>query len=143
MGMGPIQSFRDLDAWNVATELAAACYRLARLLPADERFELSAQIRRAAVSVPSNVAEGHATGSEGLFGRHVRTSLGSVGELETHMELAIRLGLLPKEEVDRVTEQLKRTGRVLQGLARSIRARRLRKKAEITVIVAASIAAFW
>ena len=72
----PIRSFRDLDAWNVAMALAVNCYRVAKRLPAEERFELSAQIRRAAVSVPSNVAEGHASGSDGLFSRHVRISLG-------------------------------------------------------------------
>lgn len=88
MNQSPIRSFRDLDAWNVAMELAVACYRLARQLPVEERFALSAQIRRAAVSVPSNIAEGHSTGSDGVFGRQVRTSLGSVGELETQLELA-------------------------------------------------------
>jgi four helix bundle protein len=62
-----IRSFRDLDAWNEAMKLAVACYRTAKRLPQEERFELSAQIRSAAVSVPSNIAEGFSTGSDGLF----------------------------------------------------------------------------
>jgi four helix bundle protein len=56
--MGEIVSFRDLDAWKVAMDLVVAIYSLAAKLPATERFELSAQIRRAAVSIPSNIAEG-------------------------------------------------------------------------------------
>ena len=127
MESNPIRSFRDLDAWNIAMSLALACYGVAKRLPADERFELSAQIRRAPVSVPSNVAEGHSSGRDGVFGRHVSISLGSVGELETHMELVVRTGLLPRTDVQTVLEQLTRTGQVLQGLARSIRARRLKR----------------
>ena len=53
-----IRSFRDLDTWHVAMDLAVACYKVAKLLPASERFEMSSQIRKAATSVPSNVAEG-------------------------------------------------------------------------------------
>jgi four helix bundle protein len=128
----PIRSFRDLDAWNVAMELAVACYRLAKRLPSDERFELSAQVRSAAVSVPANVAEGHSTGSDGLFLRHVRIALGSVGELETCFELTTRTGLCHASDVGPVQKQLARTGQVLQGLARSIRARQLKKAAAVS-----------
>ena len=133
MNSNPIKSFRDLDAWNVAMALAVACYGMAKRLPAEERFELSSQIRSAAVSVPSNVAEGHSSGSDGIFARHVQISLGSVGELETQMELAILTGLAPAVEVKPILEQLARTGQVLQGLARSIRARRLKKAGVVSV----------
>ena len=77
----PIRSFRDLDAWDAAMALAVSCYRLVKSLPLEKRFELSAQMRRAAVAVPSNIAEGHAAGTDGLFARHVRISLGSLGSL--------------------------------------------------------------
>ena len=95
----PIRSFRDLDAWDAAMALAVNCYRLAKSLPLEERFELSAQMRRAAVSVPSNIAEGHAAGTDGLFARHVRISLGSLGELGTQLEVAVRAGLLRRADV--------------------------------------------
>lgn len=88
---------------------------------------MSAQIRRAAVSIPSNIAEGHSTGMDGLLRHHLRIALGSVGELETHMELAVRLGLLRAEDVQPVVEQLSRTGQLLNGLMRSLRTTRLKK----------------
>jgi len=135
----PIRCFRDLDAWNEAMKLAEACYRIAQTLPREERFELSAQIRSAAVSVPSNVAEGFSTGSDGLFARHVRISLGSVGELETQMELAARVGLLSRTDVDQLQLQLNRTNQLLHGLARSIRARRLKKLGMVSLTLMAAV----
>lgn len=133
----PVRCFRDLDAWNEAMKLAVDCYRLAKKLPHEERFELSAQLRSAAVSVPSNVAEGFSTGSDGLFARHVRISLGSAGELETQMELAARVGLLSRRDVDEFQRQLNRTNQLLHGLARSIRSRRLKKLGRISVVLMA------
>lgn len=110
IGTPSSRSYKNLDVWNVAMELAVACCTLAQRLPATERFELSAQIGRAAVSVPCNIAEGHSTGTDGVLIRHLRISRGSVGELETHMELATRLGLLTSAEVRPVVDQLARTG---------------------------------
>jgi four helix bundle protein len=133
----PVRSFRDLDAWNEAMKLAVARYRMATRLPQEERFELSAQIRSAAVSVPSNVAEGFATGSDGLFARHVRFSLGSVAELETQMELAARVSFLSRDDVDELQQQMNRTNQVLHGLARSIRARRLKKLGRVCAVLMA------
>jgi four helix bundle protein len=94
-----IRSFRDLDTWQAAMDLAVGCYKAAKLLPPSERFEMSPQIRKAATSVPSNIAEGHSTGSDGLCARHRRIALGSLGELDTQLELAVRVGLLPAGEV--------------------------------------------
>ena len=85
--MAEIQSFRDLDAWKASMKLALEAYEVAKLLPATERFELSAQIRRAAISVPSNVAEGQANGPGRRYRYHVRIALGSWAELVTHLEL--------------------------------------------------------
>ena len=84
-------------------------------------------MRRAAVSVPSNIAEGHAAGTDGLFARHVRISLGSLGELGTQFEVAVRAGLLRRADVADVSRQLVRTTQLVHGLARSIRVRRLKK----------------
>ena len=72
-------------------EAALACYELTRRLPSEERFELAAQMRRAAVSIPSNVAEGHSYGTDPMLCKHWRNALGSLGELETQIELAQRL----------------------------------------------------
>ena len=118
-----IHSFKDLDAWKVSIELALISYELAKRLPLTERFELSAQIRRAAVSVPSNVAEGQAVGRSLRFLYHVRIALGSLAELETDFEIARRLGMLSSEDLAELNEHIARSGQLLHGLARSLRLR--------------------
>ena len=116
-----IRSFRDLDAGKVTMELAVLCYELAKRLPSTERFELSAQIRRAAVSVPANVAEGQAIGRSRRFLYHVRLALGSLAELETNFEIASRLGMFSPEELVQLYGQISRSGQLLHGLVRSLR----------------------
>jgi four helix bundle protein len=117
-----ILSFRDLDAWQSAMSLAVAVYAVVKRLPADERFELSAQIRRAAVSVPSNIAEGYGhRDSPKTYAKHVRVALGSLAELETDAELIVRLRLLPPENLEELNPQLTRTGQLLYGLLRALR----------------------
>ena len=121
--MAPARSFRDFDAWNVAMQLAVLCYALAERLPAAERFELGSQIRRAATSIPANIAEGQATGTPGRFLFHTRIALGSLGELETHLELACRLGMLAADDLGEALPALARTGQLLNGLARTLKRR--------------------
>jgi four helix bundle protein len=139
MAVTTICSFRDLDTWHVAMELAVACYGAAKKLPPSERFELSAQIRRAATSGPANIAEGHATGRDGLCMRHLRIALGSVGELDTHFELAARLGLLTAADVKTVQAQAARSAQLLHGLLRSVRSRQRRNAATTSALLAAPL----
>jgi four helix bundle protein len=106
MENGRIQNFRDLDAWKVAMDLAVLSYEAAKKLPVAERYELAAQIRRGAVSVPSNIAEGHACGRNGRRIHHARIALGSLGELATDFELTRRLGMLTNEDLGTVETQL-------------------------------------
>jgi four helix bundle protein len=105
-----IRSFRDLDAWRAAMDLACLAYKVAEKLPALERFELASQIRRSAVSVPSNVAEGHACGLRNRDRNHVRLAAGSLGELATQVELARRLNYVDEETAWAMEVQLTRTG---------------------------------
>jgi four helix bundle protein len=119
--MGRILSFRDLDAWNAAMDLVVTAYAVAAKLPPAQQYELAAQMRRAAVSIPSNVAEGHASGPGGRYRHHLRIALGSVAELDTQLELAGRLRFVARETLVAVTEQLTRTRQLLHGLARSQR----------------------
>ena len=86
-----IRSYRDLDVWRKAVDLTVECYRLTRSLPRDERFGLSAQIRRAAISVAANIAEGHGRTHRGDYLRHLSIAHGSLTELETHLLIATRL----------------------------------------------------
>ena len=121
--MAAIVSYRDLEAWKAAMNLLLATYAVARQLPQTERFELSAQMRRAAVSVPSNIAEGQATGPGGRYRHHVRIALGSLAELDTELEAVRRLEYSSEEALRVVAEHLAQTGRLLHGLDRSLRRR--------------------
>jgi four helix bundle protein len=119
--MSTIVSYRDLEAWKSAMNLLLAAYAVARHLPQDERFELAGQMRRAAVSIPSNIAEGQATGPGGRYRHHVRIALGSLAELDTQLEAVRRLEYVSEEALRVVAEHLAQTGRLLHGLDRSLR----------------------
>jgi four helix bundle protein len=129
--MGQILSFRDLDAWNAAMELVVLVYGLCRRLPRTEQFGLISQMQRASVSVPSNIAEGHANGPGGRYRWHVRTALGSVAELDTQLEVARRLAYVNGAETKATEQQLIRTRQLLHGLNRSLR---LKQAAQILLV---------
>lgn len=126
MTSGPIVSFRDLDAWMVAMDLSLLAYDVAKRLPKSELFELSSQMRRAAVSVPANVAEGHAYGTPARCVHHVRIALGSLGELDTHFEIALRLRYVQETDLEKALRQLSRTRQLLHGLLRAKQLQRLK-----------------
>ena len=94
-----IQSHRDLIVWQKARKLNAMSYVLARQLPEDERYGMRAQIQRAAVSIPSNIAEGHGRLGKGDFTRHLSIARGSLAELECLLDLASDVGYLDDEEI--------------------------------------------
>ena len=133
--MTEIRSFRDLDAWKASMKLALEAYSVAKQLPSSERFELSAQIRRAAVSVPSNVAEGQANGFGRRYRYHVRIALGSWAELVTHLELVKLLKLLAPASLFEFEAQLEKTGQLLHGLHRSLKLRAAVKGIGIVLLV--------
>ena len=119
-----IRSFRDLDAWRVAMDLTMCAYDLAQRLPATERFESSSQIRRAAVSIPANIAEGQSCGQNGRFLHHLGIAQGSVGELDTELEIARRRGFISVAECAETVKLLERSGQLIHGVAGSVRERR-------------------
>ena len=119
MAQERILSYRDLEVWNVGMDLVLEVYALIRELPSSERYALSAQLRRSAVSIPSNVAEGYARRGK-AYRDHVRIALGSLAELETQIEVAVRLGLLSTSRVAAAVELAKRVGQMLHGLLRSL-----------------------
>ena len=123
--MAVIQSFRDLEAWQAAMELSVRVYSVSLRLPPEERFGLTSQMRRASVSVPSNVAEGQSHGKNGRYTEHVRIAIASLGELSTELELAHRLKFLTSTDLLEVERQLVTTRRLLFGLLRSLRQKRL------------------
>jgi four helix bundle protein len=118
----PIHSFKDLDVWQMAMALAADCYRLTSSFPRDEVYSMTAQIRRAAASVPANIAEGHGRENTGSLVQFLRIAQGSLKELETHLLLAERVELTTEERVAPLLETCQRVGKMLRGLIRSLQA---------------------
>jgi four helix bundle protein len=116
--MGEIKTFRDLVAWQKSMQLAKEVYKATSLMPDSERFGLTAQMRRAAVSIPSNIAEGHGRQSLPDYIRFLKTSRGSLMELQTQLLLAQDLGFI--RATGEFTDILSETDRVLKGLIRSL-----------------------
>ena len=119
--MGEFRGFRDLTVWQKAMDLAANVYRVTNDFPADERFGLTSQMRRAAVSIPSNIAEGHARNSTGEFIQLLGYAKGSLAELETQAEIAERLQIITRERNCELNREMQEVGRMLSGLLNSLR----------------------
>jgi len=115
-----IRNYVDLVAWQKAMALTDAVYRVSVHLPAGERFGLSAQMRRAAVAVPSNIAEGQGRRTDGEFLNLLSVAHGSLRELETQLMLCERLELLKPKQVAGLLEQAAEVGRLVTGLTKSI-----------------------
>lgn len=118
--MTPVRSYRDLIAWQKSLRLVTEIYRCTQEFPKSEMYGLTAQIRRAAVSVPSNIAEGQGRLSTGEFKQFLGHARGSLMEVETQILIAERLGLLSTESRDRVLSQCAEIGRILNGLISSL-----------------------
>jgi four helix bundle protein len=112
-------TYRELIAWQKAMSLAETVYRVTANFPADERFGLVSQLRRAVVSVASNIAEGHGRRSRPEFDRFLKISLGSIREVETQIILAGRLKLADRDQLATALAEAEEVGRVINGLLRS------------------------
>ena len=115
------RDYRDLIAWQRAVQLAAECIRLSGALPAEERFDLGRQIRRAAVSVAANIAEGNGRFTRADYLRHLSIANGSLKETETHLVIARECGFLDRNEVGRALQLSRDAGRLLTALTQSLR----------------------
>ncbi len=113
-------SFRDLRVWQEAMKLASETYRITASFPKHELYGLSQQMRRAAVSVPSNIAEGKGHRTNKGFANFLFHARGSLLELETQIEIACDLGYLPNEQAEHLLSQTKRVGRSLTGLINAL-----------------------
>ena len=114
-----IQSFRDLEAWQLGMEFVIRVYAVTREFPRDERYGLTSQLRRAAVAIPSNVSEGHQHGTKAYL-HFVIVALGSLAEADTQLELARRLRMAADDELESVADLAGHVRRVLHGLRRSL-----------------------
>jgi four helix bundle protein len=115
-----IKSHRDLIAWQKAMELVVCVYKLSKNFPKEELYGLTSQSRRAAVSIPANIAEGQGRRSKTEFRQFPGNARGSLLELDTHLELALRLSYLSLNDHAIVQEQLREVGRIMNGLLRSL-----------------------
>src|SRR6266496_2704598 len=116
-----IRGFRDLEVWQKAMDLVVEIYRLTRSFPSDERYGLTSQLRRAAVSVPSNIAEGRGRFGLGGFLYYLSVSTGSLMEVETQFLISERLEYLTPSEARKVLERTAEVRRLLAGMVRALR----------------------
>ena len=114
------QGYRDLVVWQKGITLAREIYCLTKNLPADEKFGLVSQMRRAAVSVPSNIAEGQARHTTGEFIQFISHAEGSVAELDTQLTLCQDLQLLDSQQTANAANLLDELRRMLNGLRRKL-----------------------
>ena len=119
----PIRSYRDLVVWQSGMQLAEGVYRASSQFPRSELFGLRAQIQRCAVSIPSNIAEGHARESTREFLRFLSIATGSAAELQTQIVLANRLGYIDTAATEGLLDQASQVMKMLHALRNSLRKR--------------------
>jgi four helix bundle protein len=114
------QSYRDLVVWQKSIELAKQLYRLTAKFPSEEKFGLISQIRRAAVSVSSNIAEGQARNTTGEFIQFISHAEGSAAELDTQLHLSVELGFLDSTDAAPMLMLIDEIRRMLNSLRRRL-----------------------
>ena len=118
-----VKDYRDLIVWQRAMDLVELIYKLTRLFPRDEQFGLTVQVRRAAVSVPSNIAEGQGRHTTREFLQFLSIASGSLKEVQTHVLIAQRLGYLNEEKASQAMNLAEEVGRLHSGLVASLEAK--------------------
>ena len=115
-----VRSYRELEVWQKAMNLVVECYEVGERFPKTELYGLAAQLRRAAVSVPANIAEGQGRSHTKEFLNHLSIAYGSLMEVETHLQLASMLGYLDSSSLESLLEKCAECGRMLNGLMRAL-----------------------
>jgi four helix bundle protein len=116
-----VRSYRDLEVWQLAMDLAEQCYRATRCFPKEELFGMTSQIRRAAASVPANIAEGQGRQHTREFMHFLTVARGSLMEVETHLLLSNRVGLLNESGLATLLGLSERIGQMTSALLRTLR----------------------
>ncbi|MER8708156.1 four helix bundle protein [Mesorhizobium sp. M0323] len=117
-----IASYRDLIVWQQAMDLTVAIYQVTRTWPKDEIYGLTGQVRRAATSVPANIAERYGRESRASYQQFLRIAQGSLKELETHLLIAQRVGITSREAVESLMPHSESVGKLLRLLIRKLSA---------------------
>jgi four helix bundle protein len=118
-----VKNYQDLIGWQKAMDLVEVVYHLTKRFPSEELYGLTSQIRRAAVSVPSNIAEGQGRSSPNDFARFLSIAHGSLREVETQILIAVRLKYLQESDAAQAMQLCGETGRILNGLMNKLRSR--------------------
>lgn len=118
-----VQSYRDLAAWQRSMTLVEGVYRATGTWPQTEMYGLTSQVRRAAVAIPANIAEGQGRTGTREFLHHLSIASGSLREVETHLLIGQRLGYLDQNLCDTLLRQTDEVSRILLGLIRSLRSK--------------------
>ena len=118
--MAGIKSYRDLQVWQKGMQLASLVYQTSRVLPKDEQFGLISQMRRASVSVPSNIAEGYGRRSRADYVRFLNMAMGSLFELQTQAEIATNLGNFADEDSQPLAKDARELERMLSAMIRKL-----------------------
>ena len=113
--------YKDLIVWQKAMDLTTEIYRLTKNLPKDELYGLTNQLRRATVSIPSNIAEGNARTSTGDYVRFLSIARGSTAEVETQLLICVRLEYLTQEDIEPALKLCDETGRMLTSMIKKLR----------------------
>ena len=116
-----LASYRELDVWCIAIDLVAEVYRVTATFPSDEKYGLISQLRRAAVSIPSNIAEGYGRGGRREYVRALRIARGSLAEVETQLVVCARVGLGNRETLGPSWQLTQRVGAMLTAQIRALR----------------------
>ena len=118
-----MKTYRDLLVWQKSMALVTEIYRLSKSFPKDETYGLTSQMRRCAVSIPSNMAEGYGRNSTNDYIRFLRVAVGSLYELQTQIEIALNLRYLSKSAFNKLYESSREIERMLSSLTRKLNAR--------------------
>ena len=128
-----MKNYKELEVWQKAIDLTTEVYRITHRFPDEEKFGLTAQIRRAAVSTAANIAEGWGRGTTGEYIQFLLISRGSLMELETHGIIAMRLGYVSDLEISKLKSRVQEIGRMLNGLVQSLRGRKLTSRLPVPI----------
>lgn len=120
MSQSRARSYRDLEVWRRSKAFVVEIYRVTKNFPPEERYGLIDQMRRAAVSIPSNIAEGHIKGSDKAFAFHLNVALGSAAELDTQLEIALDVDYLQSEMYQKLATELQEVMKMLRGLLKVV-----------------------
>lgn len=117
-----MRNFRNLNIWKDGIALVSEIYQMAALLPEDEKYGLKSQICRAAVSVPSNIAEGSSRNSEIEYKRFLEIAMGSLFEVETQLIIIKKLDLVQEDKIDRILDQVHKEQKMINNLISKLKA---------------------